>query len=504
MKRILSLLLSIPLLLSTALSVLLFAGQGWGATYYANNASVSTCVGTSQAITDSGDHNCAWNSLVKVNAATLNGGDSVLFVRGGTFTTYLVPKAGVTYGNYGTGALPVIDATSQLRAINITDKTDVIIDGLDCRNNTSIGGGILITGTSSNITVKNSAVSAVPGTGIAVGGAGGHTIQDNTVTIATVGGTGIVVTGGTSNVSGNTINCSVADKSTLTTSYGISIVSNSNMIYGNTINGFYKNILVSGNVNQIRNNTIQNGGNGLVYPNSNGYGIHITAASSGNNTYSNTILSNVRGYCDESTDTGTGGNIVTRNIVKNSTVNGIDLRSEETTNPMICENNTVIHSPNGDAGHGIVVQVSGVKADIYNNLITCDKDSTDKNIQAIAISGPYTDVKVDNNLYYVTNGCMVGLIDGTEYTDLAAWQSAISGVAAITGKDSNSIEANPKFRSATDYRLQPSSPCINKGTNVGLTTDYLGHSLRGTPDIGAYEYYGQTGGRLGPKFKYGW
>jgi hypothetical protein len=44
-----------------------------------------------------------------------------------------------------------------------------------------------------------------------------------------------------------------------------------------------------------------------------------------------------------------------------------------------------------------------------------------------------------------------------------------------------------------DFSLKSSSPCINAGTNVGLTTDILGNSIKGTPDIGAYEYQGGGG-----------
>ena len=44
-----------------------------------------------------------------------------------------------------------------------------------------------------------------------------------------------------------------------------------------------------------------------------------------------------------------------------------------------------------------------------------------------------------------------------------------------------------------DFSLKSSSPCINAGTNVGLTTDILGNSIKGTPDIGAYEYQGVGG-----------
>lgn len=41
---------------------------------------------------------------------------------------------------------------------------------------------------------------------------------------------------------------------------------------------------------------------------------------------------------------------------------------------------------------------------------------------------------------------------------------------------------------AMDARLTESSPAIDAGINLSLTTDYLGNPIYGTPDIGAFEY----------------
>jgi len=40
----------------------------------------------------------------------------------------------------------------------------------------------------------------------------------------------------------------------------------------------------------------------------------------------------------------------------------------------------------------------------------------------------------------------------------------------------------------TDFRLTASSPAINAGVDVDLTTDYAGNAISGNPDIGLYEY----------------
>ena len=39
----------------------------------------------------------------------------------------------------------------------------------------------------------------------------------------------------------------------------------------------------------------------------------------------------------------------------------------------------------------------------------------------------------------------------------------------------------------SNYHLQAGSPAVNKGVNVGLTTDFEGNAIKGNPDIGVYE-----------------
>ena len=62
-------------------------------------------------------------------------------------------------------------------------------------------------------------------------------------------------------------------------------------------------------------------------------------------------------------------------------------------------------------------------------------------------------------------------------------------------QEPNSQNADPQFVNASgnyslvaDFQLQYNSPAIDSGTDVGLTTDYLGNHIYGTPDIGAFEY----------------
>ena len=59
-----------------------------------------------------------------------------------------------------------------------------------------------------------------------------------------------------------------------------------------------------------------------------------------------------------------------------------------------------------------------------------------------------------------------------------------------TGKDTHSLNNNPLLSNPNgyDFKLQSTSPAINAGVSVGLTTDFLNNNIVGIPDIGAYEY----------------
>jgi hypothetical protein len=85
---------------------------------------------------------------------------------------------------------------------------------------------------------------------------------------------------------------------------------------------------------------------------------------------------------------------------------------------------------------------------------------------------------VNNILYDVTN---LGQTSGWTYT-----LSESSPIPSGTGN----IEGTVAFTDAEneDFRLLSTSDAIDAGTDVGLTVDFAGTSITGTPDIGAYEY----------------
>jgi hypothetical protein len=86
----------------------------------------------------------------------------------------------------------------------------------------------------------------------------------------------------------------------------------------------------------------------------------------------------------------------------------------------------------------------------------------------------------DYNLYYDNTNLAYGYPLGS-FATLAAWQ------AAQSTHDQNSISGDPLFISASDFRIQASSPAKDAGTGYGYDVDYEGIKIGYLPDIGAYE-----------------
>ena len=95
---------------------------------------------TSGNDTNSGRSSAApWQTIAKVNAASLHAGDRVLFKRGETWTLALINDrlvcaSGVTYADYGTGALPIIDGDGVSDCFLGQDKSNITLQNLDLRH----------------------------------------------------------------------------------------------------------------------------------------------------------------------------------------------------------------------------------------------------------------------------------------------------------------------------------------------------------------------------------
>lgn len=357
--------------------------------------------------------------------------------------------------------------------------------------------GVIVTGNN---------VTGIITNGVFVRGSSGSIVSNNNV--HDNAGTGVYVwTSNNFDISNNILTNN-------TTSGILAQSSNVGNIYSNSVSGtltyFGLTSQDSNNINiylnDIYNNTYGNypsqgaGGNGS------GGGINVTGSSSNNNVYRNNSHGNYLGIVSNAS-TGTGNKIYL-NVVKDSTVNSID--SEGYSDYIEVYNNTIIHNPSAGnntpyTGHALVVQ-GGQRAIFSNNMI--DLKQVGDNCQGETISNTTSNiisVKTDYNFTHdSTSGSNANIakLNSINYTTLSSWQSAVqadakvlnlNGVSALAA--SHSQVGDPKFSNpsgsystTSDFQLLPTSPAIDAGTSVGLTIDYLGNPIYGTPDIGAYEY----------------
>jgi len=78
---------------------------------------------------------------------------------------------------------------------------------------------------------------------------------------------------------------------------------------------------------------------------------------------------------------------------------------------------------------------------------------------------------------------------GANFTVLLAY-SLLKTTLADLDINQNKVNRDPVFvePEAYNYRLQESSPAINKGVNLMIDTDLDGNTRGKQPDIGAYEW----------------
>ena len=215
--------------------------------------------------------------------------------------------------------------------------------------------------------------------------------------------------------------------------------------------------------------------------------------------------------------------IITNITVKNNYIHdmnpgtyGISFRGD-TDNAGQNKDNKIYHNIVTNCEMGIFVKY-GYNIDVFNNVIyNCNwaidaagipgqpdspKVTFNNNIVLnsstyhFRVVTPYSEghylINADYNLYYPDFGNQFYLDDTDQSpttTNFAGWQ-AITKSGSIF--DPHSIVVDPLFVDPAndDFRLQPGSPAIDMGIDVGLTQDFEGNSVpQGAgPDIGAYEF----------------
>ena len=168
-------------------------------------------------------------------------------------------------------------------------------------------------------------------------------------------------------------------------------------------------------------------------------------------------------------------------------------------------NNVVLGGSNNPYQAALFKEANGGAHYIWNNIIIAQHPTgialkansmTDAEFGAIKnniiyssngypvfLNTAVTPTKMDYNLLYRSNGAYVSYMAGTNRT----WEQH-----QAAGYDNHGINAAPDYNPADEYRLNPTSPCIDAGTPISdyFTTDRDGAARPNGAawDIGAYEY----------------
>src|SRR3989339_491046 len=172
------------------------------------------------------------------------------------------------------------------------------------------------------------------------------------------------------------------------------------------------------------------------------------------------------------------------NIINNVVSNSGGLRTKGATNDVFY-NNTV-YIPAGSVGRTILINTNDGTSTNSTGVIFKNNIAVTADTQPIVDVDPNNIATLANNLYYSAAGLTSNSwLHGDDiFSTLSAWQTAHEA----TAKYSDPLFSSSSPTSASDFTLTYLSPAIDAGTPVGLTTDYAGNPIYGTPDIGAYEY----------------
>ncbi|HLP86440.1 MAG TPA: peptidoglycan-binding domain-containing protein [Candidatus Paceibacterota bacterium] len=556
---------------------LFFTHSAFAANYYVDaTLGVDTALGTSS--------DAPWQTISKVNGITFVAGDNIYFKRGETWNDKLIiPSSGtagnpITFGAYGIGADPIIDAQDiRTEAIYNNGKDYITIDHIHVKNGTD--KNLENAGITDHVTISN--VTSTGGVnGIWVTAGDGVLVDTCVINQGSQRGL-VFYYSGTTYVTNSTIqNCifnGIAGKTYTQATH-----------FNGSVNLSFLN-------NEIYDWSLANASDYLYYfLNVNGLTIEDTVAGStghGNDGYnyyfngcSNVVISDSSSYDSKDNltfnfmnTTATLNNVVSDGGIFSAkgtsvlTINNSTFANNETSSGFNSVDSAAVVINNGIAygnyEDGFSVNGTSVvtcnKCLAYNNGNTNSSTAGDgftshdtatfnvlnsvayKNFKSGAAMAVGSSGTVYNNTFYDNyekgpgdSGNWNGNI-GIGFSSTGTWnvknnitknhedemlihELAVAGgiqissdynifdnsreanafrynavdynfadyKVASSGLESHSKNQDPLFTntSTNNFALLYNSPAIDAGTDVSLTTDYLGNPMYGTPDIGAYEY----------------
>lgn len=339
---------------------------------------------------------------------------------------------------------PGINKNSAGNGIRINSlTTGAVITGNTITNDSSSSTGIFLNGADSN-TISENTITGCGRNGIELyDSADGNTISGNVITNVGMDGTAsdFIAVGGENTIVSSNILTQSSDPSAVV--WGVEILGGADACDGSVISG---NIITG----QYMTRGLSGGGSSIAiaknYIESTTYGIY----------YQNTDASSI--YYNQIIGTALTAGIVVEAFSAGTYVASI-------------YNNTVV----GTSGTGIrYEETTGVfgASNLKNNIIR----GFDKGVVI-------EDKDDDGHLITHTNNLYYG--------NTADAQKDVGGSFSAIELHETETTTDPLFINAhgSDYRLKPSSPAINAGTDVSLTTDYANNAIVGNPDIGALESF---------------
>jgi len=413
-----------------------------------------------------------------------------------TFQTYPGEQAIVD----GTGLVPPTSGIQGL--INIVNQSYISIQGLEIRNyqTSSASGtpaGIWVSGSGSNIQILNNLIHNIVTTSETTGSAFGIAVYGTaapaSLDAVTISGNQVYnLRTGTSesvNVDGNVTNFVITNNVVHDNdNIGIDVIG-FERVAPDPAYDYARNGTVAGNT--IYNiSAINNPGEGNQYD---ANGIYVDGGSQV--VIERNLVHDVDiGIEMASEHQGHVTSFVTarNNLVYSANSVGITIGGYASnvggTDHCTIVNNTLFQNDTKKTGSGeFQIQYYATNNVFKNNIVYASPQGLFINNYTKSEPDP---ADVDYNLYYSSLSLSTAnfLWNGTNYVGFSSYQSA-------TGKDSHAQYADPQFLSLTapNLQIQPTSPAVNAGVNLGLAVvgalDFAGNPrLIGTNiDIGAYE-----------------
>ncbi|MBN2521613.1 MAG: hypothetical protein JXB17_13960 [Bacteroidales bacterium] len=156
-------------------------------------------------------------------------------------------------------------------------------------------------------------------------------------------------------------------------------------------------------------------------------------------------------------------------------------------------NNTILTNDNATSPYAVDfsrITVSKESSFILKNNIFGFTQETSSGRYVLAPKTIEGIFDIDYNIYWNSSRTEPFYFLGPR--NLESWNKLGYDIHSIFNKDPLFRNLSGSYKQDIDFDLQSNSPAIDKGTYVGLLTDYLGAPINGLPDIGAFEYQAGT------------